>query len=75
MAVIQGNPENYRWYDKNFTLDLSASYNLTNKIRIYSEINNLTNEPLRYYHGNPNRPEQVEYYALRGMLGININIF
>ncbi len=75
LAVVQGNPENYRWYDKNFTLDISASYNLTNKIKIYSEINNITNEALRYYHGDTNRPEQVEYYSIRGMLGVNINIF
>lgn len=75
LAVIQGNSKNYRWYDKNFTLDFSASYNVTDKIRVYAEINNLTNEPLRYYHGVKNRPEQIEYYSLRGMLGINYKLF
>ncbi len=75
LAVVQGNPENYRWYDKNFTLDLTASYNITNKIKLYIEINNLTNEPLRYYQGSSERPEQTEYYSLRGMLGLNVSLF
>ncbi len=75
LAVVQGNPENYRWYDKNFTVDFSASYKLNPKLRFYVELNNLTNAPLRYYQGNTNRPEQTEYYALRGILGINYNIF
>jgi len=39
------------------------------------ELNNLTNEPLRYFHGNVNRPEQVEYYSLRGQLGISYQLF
>ncbi|WMI68148.1 TonB-dependent receptor [Mangrovimonas sp. YM274] len=75
LAVVQGNTENYRWYDKNFTVDLSTSYRLNSKLRFYLELNNLTNEPLRYYQGTADRPEQTEYYSLRGMFGINYNIF
>ncbi len=75
LAVVQGNPENYRWYDKNFTLDFSTAYSITPKLRLYLELNNLTNEPLRYYQGNTNRPEQTEYYSLRGMFGINYKLF
>ncbi|MEK6512498.1 TonB-dependent receptor [Myroides odoratimimus] len=74
LALIQGNPENYRWYDKNFTVDLSAQYKLTDRLTIYVELNNLTNEPMRYFHGQSNRPEQVEYYSFKGMMGINFNI-
>ena len=75
LAVVQGNPENYRWYDKNFTLDLSTSYKISPKVRVYLELNNLTNEPLRYYQGSSNRPEQTEYYSLRGIMGVNLNLF
>jgi len=75
LAVVQGNPENYRWYDKNFTVDLSASYKISKKITAFVEVNNLTNAPLRYYQGTSNRPEQLEYYSLRGMAGVNINLF
>lgn len=75
LSVVQGNPENYRWYDKNFTIDLTTSYSITDKIKVYAEINNLTNEPLRYYQGNKNRPEQTEYYSIRGSVGVNISLF
>lgn len=75
LAAVQGaGPEAYRWYDKNFSVDMSASFTLTKKLRLYLELNNLTNAPLRYYHGNVNRPEQVEYYSIRGMMGINYNL-
>jgi len=75
LAIVQGNPENYRWYDKNFTVDLSASYKISKKITAFVEVNNLTNAPLRYYQGTSNRPEQLEYYSVRGMAGVNINLF
>lgn len=75
LAVVQGNPENYRWYDKNFTVDLSASYKISKNITAFIEVNNLTNAPLRYYQGTPERPEQIEYYSIRGMAGVNINLF
>lgn len=73
---LQGSgPEQDRYYDDNLNLDFSASYNISKKIRIFMEVNNLLNEPLRYYHGNANRPEQTEWYALRGQAGITVNLF
>lgn len=68
-------PEHNRWYDENLTIDFSAAYAFNNKLRLFLELNNLTNEPLRYFHGNVNRPEQVEYYSLRGQLGISYQLF
>lgn len=69
-------PNHNRWYGENLTVDFSAAYTLSKRIRLFAEINNLTNEPLYYYHGtNKNRPEQVEYYDLRGQFGLRLNIF
>lgn len=75
LAMVQGNPENYRWYGKNLTVDFTASANLTKNMKVYVELNNLTNEPLRYYQGVSERPEQTEYYSIRGLFGINYQIF
>lgn len=75
LALVQGNVENYRWYGKNFTMDLSANYRFNNKLSVFAEINNLTNEGLRYYHGDARRLEQLEHYSQRGMIGINYQIF
>lgn len=74
LAVVQGNPENYRWYGENFTVDLSANYKLSKSTTIFMEVNNLTNASLRYYQGNFNRPEQLEFYSTRGMIGVNFNL-
>ncbi|BDD03287.1 TonB-dependent receptor [Aureibacter tunicatorum] len=64
--------QHFRYYDKNFTVDLNASYSFSEKVRIFLEVNNLTNEPLRYYHGtNKQRTDQVEYYSMRGQIGLN----
>ena len=75
LAIVQGNPENYRWYGENFTMDFSANYRFNNKVSVFAELNNLTNAPLRYYHGDSRRLEQLEYYSLRGLVGINYQIF
>ena len=68
-------PQHNRWYDENLTLDFSGAYAINKKLRLFLEMNNLTNEPLRYYHGNENRPEQEEYYSFRGQLGISYKLF
>ncbi len=64
-----------RWYDSNFTVDVTAAYNITKRLKLYVELNNLTNEPLRYNMGKVSeRPEQTEYYDMRGMIGINFSL-
>lgn len=68
-------PAHNRWYDENLTLDFSAAYAFSDKLRLFIELNNITNEPLRYFHGNANRPEQVEYYSIRGQIGISYQLF
>lgn len=71
--AIQGeNYEHDRWYDKNVSLDASLAYRFNQYIRIFAEAQNLLNAPLRYYHGNSDRPEQVEYYSWKGMAGLTL---
>ncbi|MEH0154553.1 TonB-dependent receptor [Limibacter armeniacum] len=71
---IEAGPEHYRWYDKNLTLDFNATYTISDHFRVFAEVNNLTNEPLRYYHGDTSRPEQVEYYSIKGQMGIRFSL-
>lgn len=68
-------PDHYRWYAQNLTVDFSASYAITPKIRTFIELNNLTNAPVRYYHGTFNRVEQAEWYSIRGQIGVSVKIF
>lgn len=73
---LQGSgPDQDRFYDKNLNLDFSAAYSISPKVRAFMEMNNILNEPLRYYHGIVDRPEQVEWYSIRGQMGITLSLF
>jgi len=63
-----------RWYDDVHYLDLNADYKLSNDWKIYLNINNLLNQPLRYYQGADARTMQVEYYGILTRLGIKFKI-
>lgn len=69
-----GSEEAFDTYYGDYTsLDFSASYYLSDNATVYLELNNLTNEPLHYYQGSPQRPLQLEYYGAKGMLGFSYN--
>lgn len=68
-------PDHYRWYAQNFTIDFSTSYAISKKIRFFAEVNNLSNAPVRFYHGTYNRVEQAEWYSIRGQAGISAKLF
>jgi hypothetical protein len=46
---------------------------MTRQIRAYADFMNLTNAPLRYYLGAPNRPIQEEYYQWWTTFGVKLN--
>lgn len=59
------------YYGDYTSVDFTTSYQINDDAMVYLELNNLTNEPLMYYQGQQGRPLQVEYYGIRGMLGLN----
>ncbi|MEL4308568.1 TonB-dependent receptor [Joostella sp. CR20] len=72
---IGGNPFEDRYYDEQFFLDFSVNYAITNNIRVYANLNNITNQPLRYYQGVKGRTMQMEYYEKRLTFGIKYDLF
>ena len=69
-------PQYYIWSDKNFTIDFSASYDITKKVKLFIELNNLSNESLRLYMGdNKKRITSNEWYGSRGQMGVRWQIF
>jgi TonB-dependent receptor len=62
-----------RYYGEYTAVDLSVSYQITDQLLAYAEANNLTDEPLLYYVGTKDRPGQVEYYGMRGQLGVKFS--
>ncbi|WP_462319261.1 TonB-dependent receptor [Marinilabilia sp.] len=71
---IRETSDSDRYYDERFQLDVSASQKLTSNIRIFAEVMNLTNAPLRYYNGVSSRPEQQEFYSWWGNFGVKLNL-
>jgi TonB-dependent receptor len=64
-----------RYYDSQFFLDFNASYAFTPKFRLFLELNNLTNQPLRYYQGIKSQTMQLEYYRARGLIGVKFDLY
>ncbi|KXI26932.1 TonB-dependent receptor [Paraglaciecola hydrolytica] len=71
-----GSSADYDTYYGEYTsVDATASYQVTDKAMIYLELNNLSDEPLQYYTGSEARPNQIEYYGIKGQIGIRYDFF
>ncbi|WP_299671944.1 TonB-dependent receptor [uncultured Polaribacter sp.] len=69
---LRDSKEQDRYQGKDFQLDLNASYTFpNNRITIFTQMNNLTNQKLLYYRGKPERPEQTEFFSFRARLGVS----
>lgn len=69
ISEVGGSEAEDVFYDDHVQLDVAASYRFSKGIRLFVEVNNLTNEPLRYYEGSSDRPIQEEYYKWWGTVG------
>jgi TonB-dependent receptor len=61
------------YYDDHVQIDINASQRLTKNIRVYADVLNLTNAPLRYFEGTWDRPIQEEYYRWWMMFGVKLS--
>lgn len=61
------------YLDANRQLDLTVSQALTGNIRLYLSALNLTDQPLRFYEGSPDRPIQEELYNWWMSLGARLS--
>lgn len=72
---IGGNPFEDRYYDEQFFLDFNASFKINSSLSIYADLNNITDQPLRYFQGVKERTMQVEYYGRRLTFGLKYDLF
>ena len=63
-----------RYYDKQFFLDFNGSYAFNTRLRFFAEINNITNQQLRYYQGDKSRTAQTEFYGPRMNFGLKFDL-
>ena len=64
-----------RYYDEQFLVDFNASYAINSNLRIYADLNNITDQPLRYFQGVKERTQQAEYYGRRLTFGLKYDLF
>jgi len=72
---IGGNAFEDRYYDHQFLLDFNASYALNDSLRLYFDLNNITDQPLRYFQGVKERTMQAEFYGRRITFGLKYDVF
>ncbi|AUS05599.1 TonB-dependent receptor [Pseudotamlana carrageenivorans] len=72
---IGGNAFEDRYYDQQFFLDFNAGFNITDNLSVYADLNNITNQPLRYFQGHKDRTMQAEFYGRRFTCGIKYDLF
>lgn len=61
------------FFDSHSQWDLSLSQRINKWLRVYVDVLNLTNEPLRRFEGFRNRPVQEEYYRWWATAGVKID--
>ena len=60
------------YYDKALRLDLTANYQITPNINIFTDWININNAPLRFYLGEPSRIKQQEFYSWWNRIGVRM---
>ncbi len=61
-----------RYYDKVNYLDLNLNYKIGKYLNVYGNVNNMLNQPLRYYQGSEQYTMQAEYYNVRFDAGVKL---
>ncbi|WP_431196273.1 TonB-dependent receptor [Maribacter dokdonensis] len=72
---IGGNDFEDRYYDTQLFVDFNASYQINTNLSLYTSINNITNQPLRYFQGVKDRTMQAEFYGQRITFGLKYDLF
>jgi TonB-dependent receptor len=75
LDAVGTNSFNDVFYDQQFFLDANFTFIVKKNLRIFGEMNNLTNQPLRYYQGSKERTFQLEYYRARYNFGVKFDVF
>ncbi len=62
-----------RYYDEVTYLDLNLTYGINENFTIYVDMNNILNQPLRYFQGVQTRTMQAEFYGMRIKAGVKFD--
>jgi TonB-dependent receptor len=60
------------YYDKAWHFDFTTNYSITKNLNVFVDVINLTNAPLKYYLGTPDKLLQQEYYSWWARVGLKL---
>lgn len=72
---IGGSAFEDRYYDEQFFLDFNANVSINKNLSLYLGVNNITDQPLRYFQGVKARTMQKEFYGQRLTFGLKYDVF
>lgn len=61
------------YVEERLQIDFAASFQVSNRWRLFLELVNLSDEPFKVYQGTPDRPVQVEEYSYWATLGLKLD--
>jgi TonB-dependent receptor len=69
---LGGDPEEDRYVDEHLQVDLTANYDITDSLKLYSQFINLTDEPYIAYQQGPGRDRLLQYeeYSWTARVGV-----
>ena len=73
IAGVSDKPSDDLYYAKHSQLDLSLSQEVRPNLRVFVEMINLTDEPLRFYQGSSDHIIQQEFYSWWGHMGVKMD--
>lgn len=73
LSEIGGNNSEDLYVKKRAQVDLNFSYIINQKLRVFAEVLNITNQPFETYMGNKDVLVQREFYASWARLGIKFD--
>ncbi len=73
---LEGSPEEDRYVRDHLQVDLTANYDITDNVKVYTQFLNLTDEPFVAFQRGPgaNRLLQYEEYSWTARLGIQVRL-
>lgn len=61
------------YYDEAWHFDFTTNYSITDNLNIFVDVINLSNVPLKYYLGTPDKLMKQEYYSWWARVGLKLN--
>ena len=72
LEALGDSPETDLYIDDHGQLDFKASYTFNDSITAFLELQNITDEPVRFYSGVPGRLAENEMYSWNALAGVRI---